>query len=151
MTDDDIYRLRHTLNIDVIWQIFHEINKTPVFGKKNKVRVSCGVTSNYTCYGRNFGSRSKLQKKIFFDSRLDSALQTCITRLGFPPQNLPFYFEGFYFGYCAEDDAANQVLNHYDSISLSDLFFSKAVNPITLEKVDYCLICCEIFGLDNNV
>ena len=32
MTDDDIYRLRHTLNIDVIWQIFHEINKTPVFG-----------------------------------------------------------------------------------------------------------------------
>lgn len=151
MTDDDIYRLKHKLNIDVIWQIFNEIKNKSVFGKKNKVRVSCGVTDDYTCYGRNFRSRSKSEKKIIFDARLESALQNCITQLRFPPQKLPSFFDGLYFGTCAEDDAANQVLKHYASISLSDLFFSKAVNPITLEEVDYCFTCCEIFGLDNDV
>lgn len=151
MTANDVYEIKRKLNIDVIWQIFNEIKNTSVFGKKNKVRVSCGVTADFTRYGRNIASKNKLQKKILFDARLASALQTCIASLGFPPQELPTLVGGWHLGTCAEDDAANQVLNRYASISLSDLFFSKAVNPITLEKVDYCLICCDVFGLDNNV
>lgn len=57
----------------------------------------------------------------------------------------------FYCATCAEDDAANKVLEELDKVNiqpanLSDLQFTKAIRPRTRQGIDYCVICEKIFG-----
>lgn len=57
-----------------------------------------------------------------------------------------------FWGTCAEDDAANKVLNECDDqkmllpTKMTDLNFTKAIRPRTRECIPYCKICEKIFG-----
>lgn len=51
-------------------------------------------------------------------------------------------------GSCAEDDAANKILqNNLKITSLYQLNFTIAIRPRTGQKEPYCQICKNIFGL----
>ncbi len=60
--------------------------------------------------------------------------------------------EDIFWGTCAEDDAANKVLNECENsniplpTTMTSLNFTKAIRPRTGECVPYCKICEKIFG-----
>ena len=53
-----------------------------------------------------------------------------------------------FLGTCAEDDAANKVLNALEpnASKLNELQFTKALRPRTGNKVKYCKTCQTIFS-----
>lgn len=54
-----------------------------------------------------------------------------------------------YFGSCAEDDAANNILANIKNIKpskLSDFSFTSAIRPRTGEERKYCAVCERVFG-----
>lgn len=138
------------LNIDVLWAILHErkVRNQP-FGKNHRVRVACGIEPTHTFYGKNIKSKSKSNRKIIFDKRLYDALVQCMEAFNHVPQDPPTMIGNDYFGTCAEDDAANQLLGKETLIGLNEILFSLAIDPITFKRVKYCAVCCNVFGLNN--
>ena len=57
---------------------------------------------------------------------------------------------GYPIGNCAEQHAANRVLKDLEgnriNRDVSDLSFTKAVRPRTMQKIDYCLNCETLFS-----
>ena len=80
-------------------------------------------------------------------SQLANAIQSA--KLKFFRQS---HQQKLYFGSCAEDDAANNILTECSNKKiplppkLSDLKFTPAQRPRTREHVPYCTICEHIFG-----
>jgi hypothetical protein len=62
--------------------------------------------------------------------------------------------EKIYVGSCAEDDAANQLLEADSTIpptfSLSQIKFTQAIRPRTKQEWPYCRVCQEIFGEEDG-
>lgn len=152
MNTNDNTPLKLKLNMDVLWTILYERKKREQpFGRNNKVRVACGIEPAHPFFGKNLASKSKSNKKIIFDKRLYDALIQCMKNFNHIPQEPPIKIDDDYFGTCAEDDAANQLLGKEALIGLNDILFSLAIDPITFRRVDYCAVCCNVFGLNNNV
>lgn len=145
--------MEYILALDVIWEICREIQKRNgnPFGKTHKVRVACSVQKGETFYGKNIASKAKSEKKMIFHSCLLSALKQSMQNFEVQEQEPPIKIKNLYFGTCAEDDAANKLLNRHSEIILKDIFFSIALNPITFQRVPYCAVCCDIFNVSNNV
>ncbi len=49
-------------------------------------------------------------------------------------------------GKCAEIKSANYLLNDNDELDVSDIYFTSAIRPRTLEKIPRCSNCIHIFG-----
>lgn len=49
-------------------------------------------------------------------------------------------------GKCAEAKMANHILNANKKLEISDIIFTVAIRPRTLEKIDRCPNCTHVFG-----
>ena len=57
-------------------------------------------------------------------------------------------YENSSVGCCAEVNAANQIYHKHNSIELNEIILSKAYRPRTMQCIDKCQICKEIFLKD---
>lgn len=52
-------------------------------------------------------------------------------------------------GKCAEVKAINNIFKRESKLSVTDVSFTKAIRPRTLEKIPRCQNCTQIFGNEN--
>lgn len=113
-----------------------------------KVAVGCRYGKAKFC-GRS-GSAHKRYKRSIPRAPFNSHLYNALHAIS-PTSKIPGTFvengERRYLGTCAEDDAANKVLNIYDPYvpTLNKLKFTKSLRPRTGSIIRYCKTCQTIF------
>jgi len=117
--------------------------------------IVCCVYGKVLHVGRSMSSHLRhynIQKRNFVAPLEESLMQEC-AKYGVKnplPTTKNVGQTIRFFGTCAEDDAANKVLDFFISkkkeVSLRKLSFTKAIRPRTGEVIPYCQTCINIFS-----
>lgn len=132
-----------------------------VEGKNNKddrdypAVIVVGEYEGYSTCGRSMGShlqRYAIMERFFSTSLCDALICAEKHFLQEESYQLPTavnrYGINYYFGTCAEDDVANQLLKYsrrLRNIPLNNIRLTAPVRPRTNQRVDYCCVCDHIF------
>lgn len=107
---------------------------------KNKELVACSIGAKSKKFGV-FGTSHKLLSKSDYHKLILEVLQP-LGSLG----NLSNIQQKNAIGKCAEVKAANSILKLDKKAKISDIEFTSAIRPRTLEKMNRCNNCIAVFG-----
>lgn len=111
-----------------------------------KVSIACEF-SNHRAYGHSYKCHSSIKKKVTFVIPLQKALSF----YGNPPtvKKDPVSGKVLFVGTCAEDFAANEVLEKSLTSrmypKLNSLVFTEPIRTRTRQRMKFCDVCKAIF------